>query len=98
MIIVFQVFYSSSTQIARLIESLSRNTEAATFNIKPKDMPVPGLGPEFGGPLPHTTHTHAHSHIPGHSHSSSLQTDSDVNFTVEERLDRMIDRVNGGER
>ncbi|KAL5511529.1 hypothetical protein ACEPAH_4746 [Sanghuangporus vaninii] len=66
-----KVFHSSSAQIARLIEQLARNTEAATFNIKPKA-----------------------SHVPGHSHSGSLQTESDVNWTVEERLDRMLASVN----
>ena len=80
-----QVFYSSSAHIARLIESLSKNTEAATFNIKPKE--AQGLTPDFNGPVPQV-------HISGHSHSNSVQTDSEVNFTVEERLDRMIDRVN----
>lgn len=69
------MFHSSSGQIARLIEQLARNTEAATFNIKPKA-----------------------SHVPGHSHSGSLQTESDVNWTVEERLDRMLATVNPSSR
>ncbi|THH08210.1 hypothetical protein EW145_g2856 [Phellinidium pouzarii] len=68
-----KVFYSSSTHIARLIEQLAHNTEAASFNIKPKDTPVSG-----------------------HSHSGSLQTESDVHWTVEERLEHMLGSINAG--
>jgi len=60
-----KVFYSSSAQIARLIENLSRGADAGSFNIKPKAPP-------------------------GHSHSSSLQSETDMHWTVEERLDHML--------
>ncbi|KAI5124490.1 hypothetical protein M0805_003017 [Coniferiporia weirii] len=66
-----KVFYSSSAHIARLIEQLSHNTEAASFNIRPKDAPVSE-----------------------HSRSGSLQTESDVHWTVEENLEHTLDYVN----
>ncbi|TDL27580.1 hypothetical protein BD410DRAFT_762665 [Rickenella mellea] len=60
-----KVFYSSSTQISRLIETLSRGVDAGSFNIKPKA-------------------------APGHSHSSSVNSETDMNWTVEERLEHML--------
>ncbi|KAF8162952.1 hypothetical protein B0H34DRAFT_672070 [Crassisporium funariophilum] len=61
-----KVFYSSSAQIGRLIESLSQGVDSGSFNFLPN---VPNR--------------------PGHSASSSLST-NDINWTVEERLDRML--------
>lgn len=67
MLILYQVFYSTSEQIGRLIESLSQGADAGSFNLIPN---VP-------------------SNRPGHSKSSSLST-NDINWTVEERLERML--------
>jgi hypothetical protein len=66
-----KVFYSSSAQIGRLIESLSQGADAGSFNFLPNN---PNRGP-------------------GHSASSSLST-NDMNWTVEERLDRMLGAMN----
>ncbi|KAF9533438.1 hypothetical protein CPB83DRAFT_474243 [Crepidotus variabilis] len=62
-----KVFYSTSEQIGRLIESLSQGAEAGSFNFLPSPP----------------------SNRPGHSASSSLST-NDINWTVEERLERML--------
>lgn len=59
-----QVFYSTSEQISRIIESLSHSSDT--------------------GFLPN-----APSERSGHSKSSSLST-NDMNWTVEERLERML--------
>lgn len=61
----FQVFYSSSNQIGRLIENLSEGREAGSFNFLPTKRP-------------------------GHSTSSSFQSDADIHWTVEERLEHML--------
>ncbi|KAF9566339.1 hypothetical protein CPC08DRAFT_116394 [Agrocybe pediades] len=66
-----KVFYSSSAQIGRLIESLSQGADAGSFNFLPN---LPSRGP-------------------GHSASSSMST-NDINWTVEERLDRMLGAMN----
>ncbi|KAF9477380.1 hypothetical protein BDN70DRAFT_881285 [Pholiota conissans] len=66
-----KVFFSSSAQIGRLIESLSQGADAGSFNFLPN--------------LPNRP--------PGHSASSSLST-NDINWTVEERLDRMLGAMN----
>ncbi|KAF8188401.1 hypothetical protein BJ912DRAFT_401756 [Pholiota molesta] len=66
-----KVFYSSSAQIGRLIESLSQGADAGSFNFLPN---VP-------------------NRPPGHSASSSVST-NDINWTVEERLDRMLGAMN----
>ena len=63
-----QVFYSSSTQIARLIDQLSKGADAGSFNIIKRNRP-------------------------GHSHSASLQSESDIHWTVEERIERLEKRV-----
>ncbi|EJD05954.1 uncharacterized protein FOMMEDRAFT_132375 [Fomitiporia mediterranea MF3/22] len=104
-----KVFHSSSTHIGRLIEQLARNTEAATFNIKPNPHTHNKQGSVGSVGNTSTLQSHSqpfsHSHIAGgggHSHSGSLQTmmttgttsDSDTNWTVEERLERMLDSVN----
>jgi len=61
-----KVFYSSSAQIAKVIEQLSSSTDAGSFDIKP-----------------------AHSH----AHSASLQSEEDLHWTVEQRLEHMLDTV-----
>ncbi|KAI0747644.1 hypothetical protein C8Q80DRAFT_1219125 [Daedaleopsis nitida] len=63
-----KVFFSSSAQIGRLIENLSRGTDAGSFNIT-------------------TSRSQAH---PGHSVSSSLGSEADIRWTVEERLEHML--------
>nr|VWP00497.1 SGE1 protein [Ganoderma boninense] len=70
-----KVFFSSSAQIGRLIENLSRGMDAGSFNI------MPGQGQ--GAPPPR----HAQ---PGHSTSSSLGSEADMPWSVEERLERML--------
>ncbi len=67
----YKVFYSSSAQISRLIESLSHGADAGSFNFIPN--------------VPNRT--------PGHSAASSVST-NDINWTVEERLDRMLGAMN----
>lgn len=62
-----KVFFSSSAQISRLIESLSQGADAGSFNFIPN----------------------APNRTPGHSASSSVST-NDINWTVEERLERML--------
>ena len=66
-----QVFFSSSAQIGRLIENLSRGMDAGSFNI------MPGQGGRSQGPV-------------GHSTSSSLGSEADMRWTVEERLEHML--------
>jgi len=63
-----KVFYSTSEQIGRLIESLSQGADAGSFNFLPNMPP---------------------SDRPSHSKTSSLST-NDINWTVEERLERML--------
>ncbi|EGN95456.1 hypothetical protein SERLA73DRAFT_60019 [Serpula lacrymans var. lacrymans S7.3] len=60
-----KVFYSSSTQIGRLIENLSQGMDSGSFNFVPN--------------LP-----------PGHSTPSSFHSDTDMHWTVEERLEHML--------
>ncbi|KAI0695429.1 hypothetical protein C8T65DRAFT_46204 [Cerioporus squamosus] len=71
-----KVFFSSSQQIGRLIENLSRGMDAGSFNIMP-------------GAASAATSTRAPGH-PGHSVSSSLGSQADVSWTVEERLEQML--------
>ena len=66
-----QVFFSSSAQIGRLIENLSRGMDAGSFNI------TPGRG----APAP-ARH--------GHSVTSSLGSETDMRWTMEERLEHML--------
>ncbi|KAI0373308.1 hypothetical protein BV20DRAFT_804940 [Pilatotrama ljubarskyi] len=66
-----KVFFSSSAQIGRLIENLSRGMDAGSFNI------MPGQGGRSQGPV-------------GHSTSSSLGSEADMRWTVEERLEHML--------
>ena len=70
------MFFSSSAQIGRLIENLSKGMEAGSFNI------LPGRGGAQG---------HAR---PGHSVSSSLGSESDMRWTMEERLEHMLGTMN----
>jgi serine/arginine repetitive matrix protein 2 len=63
-----QVFYSSSAQIARLIEKMSQGVDAGSFNIMPSAASARGQSVA----------------------SSSLHSDGSQNWTVEERLDRML--------
>ncbi|KAG5647136.1 hypothetical protein DXG03_001091 [Asterophora parasitica] len=60
-----KIYQSPAEGIGRLIQELSQNMEAGSFNIVPR---------------------------PGHSASSSLST-NDITWTLEERLDEMIDKV-----
>ncbi|GLB35396.1 hypothetical protein LshimejAT787_0209610 [Lyophyllum shimeji] len=60
-----KVYHSPAGDIGRLIQDLSRNMEAGSFNFAAR---------------------------PGHSASSSLST-NDMTWTLEERLDEMIDTV-----
>ncbi|KAI0350253.1 hypothetical protein OH77DRAFT_1525055 [Trametes cingulata] len=66
-----KVFFSSSAQIGRLIENLSRGMDAGSFNI------MPGQGGRSQGPV-------------GHSTTSSLGSEADMRWTVEERLEHML--------
>ncbi|KAI0329827.1 hypothetical protein GY45DRAFT_1324417 [Cubamyces sp. BRFM 1775] len=66
-----KVFFSSSAQIGRLIENLSRGMDAGSFNI------MPGQGSRSQG------------HV-GHSTSSSMGSQADMGWTVEERLEHML--------
>jgi len=63
-----KMFFSSSAQIGRLIENLSRGKDAGSFNITPER------------PQPHL----------GHSVSSSFASETDMSWTVEERLEHML--------
>ncbi|KAI9056894.1 hypothetical protein FKP32DRAFT_1615711 [Trametes sanguinea] len=66
-----KVFFSSSQQIGRLIENLSRGMDAGSFNI------MPGQASASQG------------HV-GHSTSSSIGSEADMRWTVEERLEHML--------
>ncbi|KAI0637385.1 hypothetical protein C8Q77DRAFT_1049585 [Trametes polyzona] len=66
-----KVFFSSSAQIGRLIENLSRGMDAGSFNI------TPGQGGRSQG------------HV-GHSAASSVGSEADMRWTVEERLEHML--------
>ncbi|RPD59152.1 hypothetical protein L226DRAFT_536163 [Lentinus tigrinus ALCF2SS1-7] len=72
-----KVFFSSSAQIGRLIENLSRGMDAGSFNIMPGAAAATSAG------------ARAPSH-PGHSVSSSLGSQADISWTVEERLEHML--------
>lgn len=69
-----QVFFSSSAQIGRLIENMSRGMDAGSFNITPDQ----GRS--------------------GHSASSSLGSEADMRWTVEERLEQMLSSMGSGAR
>lgn len=60
------MFFSSSAQIGRLIENLSRGMDSGSFNITP-DLPQSG-----------------------HSASSSLGSEAEMRWTVEETLEQML--------
>ncbi|KAI0648259.1 hypothetical protein C8Q79DRAFT_564029 [Trametes meyenii] len=66
-----KVFFSSSAQIGRLIENLSRGMDAGSFNI------TPGQGGR------------TQSHV-GHSTASSVGSEAEMRWTVEERLEQML--------
>ncbi|KAI8999011.1 hypothetical protein BD414DRAFT_553218 [Trametes punicea] len=66
-----KVFFSSSAQIGRLIENLSRGTDAGSFNI------LPGQAGRSQGNI-------------GHSTSSSIGSEAEMRWTVEERLEDML--------
>jgi serine/arginine repetitive matrix protein 2 len=66
--ILSQVFYSSSNQIGRLIENLSKGHKAGSFNF-------------------------LHSKAPGRAHSSSFNSETDMQWTVEERLEHMLGSI-----
>ncbi|KAI0831756.1 hypothetical protein BC628DRAFT_549510 [Trametes gibbosa] len=66
-----KVFFSSSAQIGRLIENLSRGMDAGSFNI------TPGQGGR------------SQAHV-GHSAASSVGSEADMRWTVEERLEQML--------
>ncbi|KAH8108167.1 hypothetical protein BXZ70DRAFT_1015801, partial [Cristinia sonorae] len=68
-----KVFYSSSAQIGRLIENISRGMDSGTFNIAPES-------------------SQAQARV-GHSTSSSVGSDVDMRWTVEERLEHMLGKV-----
>ncbi|KAF8843621.1 hypothetical protein BDN67DRAFT_964101 [Paxillus ammoniavirescens] len=63
-----KVFYSSSAQIGRLIESLSQGMDAGSFNIIP-------------------------NHPADRATPSSFHSDSDMHWTVEERLEHMLGTI-----
>lgn len=67
-----QVFFSSSAQIGRLIENLSRGMDSGSFNITPDG--------NIQRPI-------------GHSASSSLGSEADVRYTMEERLEQMLGSI-----
>ncbi|THH32978.1 hypothetical protein EUX98_g1207 [Antrodiella citrinella] len=69
-----KVFYSSSAQIGRLIENISRGADSGSFNIAPEQQ-VAGYAPV------------------GHSASSSVGSDADMRWTVEERLEHMLGKI-----
>ena len=65
---ILQVFFSSSAQIGRLIENLSKGMDSGSFNILPQ----------------------RHSHATSQSAGSS----SEVQWTVEERLEQLLGSMN----
>ena len=67
--IFLQVFFSSSAQIGRLIESLSKGMDSGSFNI-----------------LPQRPQSHATSQSAGSS--------SEMQWTVEERLEQLLGSMN----
>lgn len=67
-----QVFFSSSAQIGRLIENLSRGMDSGSFNITPDGNIQPPIG---------------------HSATSSLGSEADMRFTMEERLEQMLGSI-----
>jgi len=69
-----KVFYSSSAQIGRLIENISRGMDSGSFNIAPEQMPEGRAAV-------------------GHSASSSVGSDADMRWTVEERLEHMLGKI-----
>ncbi|KAJ2975787.1 hypothetical protein NUW54_g11672 [Trametes sanguinea] len=69
-----KVFFSSSQQIGRLIENLSRGMDAGSFNI------MPGQASASQG------------HV-GHSTASSIGSEADMRWTVEERLEHMLGAI-----
>ncbi|TFK88789.1 hypothetical protein K466DRAFT_520221 [Polyporus arcularius HHB13444] len=68
-----KVFFSSSQQIGRLIENLSRGMDAGSFNI-----------------MPGATGAAVSTRATGHSVSSSIGSQADMSWTVEERLEHML--------
>ncbi|EIW60763.1 uncharacterized protein TRAVEDRAFT_71059 [Trametes versicolor FP-101664 SS1] len=73
-----KVFFSSSAQIGRLIENLSRGMDSGSFNI---------AGPGQGG--------RSQGHV-GHSTASSVGSEADARWTVEEeRLEHMLGSMGG---
>lgn len=65
------MFFSSSAQIGRLVENLSRGMDAGSFNITPE---------------------RPQAHL-GHSTASSVGSEGDMHWTVEERLEQMLGSI-----